>query len=225
MVTGLMSASARLPKEIACGSGAAAGAGGGGLTRAGAGVGRGVGASTARGCGARAGGSSGRSNRPVWLESRMGAAAAARASANGAAAAAAVLSGVTGRASTLVRGMDCQTDAGASAAGSPMGSDAGAACLLRIRPSQPKRLRRRVVGSLDFACVFAFQVNCGLLEVLFALAGEDSGGGRHRLGLLGEIALLGLGEGALNAPILNPLVDPTNDGEVGFDPLAAQCGR
>ncbi len=101
-----------------------------------------------------------------------------------------------------------------------MGSDAGAACLLRIRPSQPKETAEEGGRLAGLRGVFAFQVNCGLLEVLFALAGEDSGGGRHRLGLLGEIALLGLGEGALNAPILNPLVDLTNDREVGFDPLA-----
>src|SRR6266702_8401428 len=113
MVTGLISASARLPKEIACGWDGSA-AMGGGIGRGG----RAAALSDGRGRGVRAGGSSGRADRlrrPAESPSRRGAEAAASASAKGAAAAAAVLSGVTGGASTLVRGMDCHIETGASA--------------------------------------------------------------------------------------------------------------
>ena len=60
----------------------------------------------------------------------------------------------------------------------------------------------------------------GLGKALFALAGEDAGSGCERPILLVEAALLGFGDGALDAPVLNALVDAADEGEVGLDPLA-----
>ena len=51
---------------------------------------------------------------------------------------------------------------------------------------------------------------------------RGQGGFGGGLGLIAEgfRALLGTGEGALDAPVLNALVDAADEGEVGLDPLA-----
>ena len=172
MVTGLMSASARRPKEMACGAGEAGGAGlaagaksrvvkaGGGV--AGARLGSGgarageiscEGESMARARGVRAGGSSGSSGRAASSAPRAlsGAAAAASASAKGAAAAAAVPKAVTGSASTTVRGMDCHMETGwpESESEGVCSGAIGRVFLRRMRPHQPKRPPSSVVGSAE----------------------------------------------------------------------------
>ena len=80
--------------------------------------------------------------------SGSGAAAAANACAYGAAAAEAIDSGVTGSASTFVRGIDCHIDAGA---GAFVPGIVSTVSRLRNRPNQPKRPESNVLESAPAA--------------------------------------------------------------------------